>query len=108
MTKAVSEKLTMKSLSGEMESLRAQVRELELQLERKLESSLEKAAEKLKSRVESTRRKGLSGAAVDAETRRQMIAEIAYLRAEARGFAGGNPEQDWLEAEKEINRLLMQ
>ena len=51
---------------------------------------------------------GAIGAAVDAETRRQMIAEIAYLRAEARGFTGGNPEQDWLEAEKEINRLLMQ
>jgi hypothetical protein len=108
MAKAGGEKLTMKSLSGEMESLREQVRELELQLERKLESSLEKAAEKLKSRVDSARRKGLSGAGVDAATRRQMIAEIAFLRAEARGFTGGDAEQDWLEAEKEVNRLLMQ
>ncbi len=108
MTKAGGEKLTIKSLSGEMEALRAQVRELELQLERKLESSLEKAAEKLKARVESTRRKGASGTAVDAETRRQMIAEVAYLRAEARGFSGGDPQQDWLEAEKEVNRRLLE
>ena len=28
-----------------------------------------------------------------------MIAEAAYYKAEHRGFAGGNPEQDWWEAE---------
>lgn len=108
MTKAGDGKLTMKNLSGEMEALREQVRELELQLERKLESSLEKAAEKLRSRADAARRKGESGAAVDTTTRRQMIAEIAYLRAEARGFTGGDPQQDWLEAENEVNRILMQ
>lgn len=35
-----------------------------------------------------------------------MIAEAAYYKAEQRGFAGGNPEQDWWEAEKEIEALL--
>jgi hypothetical protein len=35
-----------------------------------------------------------------------MIAEAAYYKAEQRGFAGGNPEQDWWEAEKEIESLL--
>jgi hypothetical protein len=35
-----------------------------------------------------------------------MIAEAAYYKAEHRGFAGGNPEQDWWEAEKEIEALL--
>lgn len=108
MTKAGGGKLTMKNLSGEMEALREQVRTLELQLERKLESSLEKAAEKLRSRADAARRKGESGAAVDTATRRQMIAEIAYLRAEARGFTGGDPQQDWVEAENEVNRILMQ
>lgn len=39
------------------------------------------------------------------EERRRMIAEAAYLRAQNRGFSGGNPEQDWLEAEAEINRM---
>jgi hypothetical protein len=33
-----------------------------------------------------------------------MIAEAAYYRAAQRGFQGGNPEQDWLEAEREIDR----
>ena len=35
-----------------------------------------------------------------------MIAEAAYYKAEQRGFAGGNPEQDWWEAEREIEALL--
>jgi hypothetical protein len=37
---------------------------------------------------------------------RQLIATAAYLRAEARGFTGGSPEQDWLEAEKEVAARL--
>ena len=38
------------------------------------------------------------------EERRRMIAEAAYYRAEHRGFYDGNPIQDWLEAESEIDR----
>lgn len=38
--------------------------------------------------------------------RERMIAEAAYYRAEHRGFQGGDPQQDWLEAEAEINRML--
>jgi hypothetical protein len=32
----------------------------------------------------------------------QRVATAAYLRAEARGFVGGSPEQDWLDAEAEL------
>lgn len=35
-----------------------------------------------------------------------MIAEAAYFRALARGFQGGDPIDDWLAAEAEVNRLL--
>lgn len=35
-----------------------------------------------------------------------MIAIAAYRRAEQRGFSGGAAEQDWLEAEAEIDRAL--
>lgn len=35
-----------------------------------------------------------------------MIAEAAYFRALARRFQGGDPMDDWLAAEAEINRLL--
>jgi Protein of unknown function (DUF2934) len=40
------------------------------------------------------------------EIRRQMIAEAAYYRAEHRGFMMGGDLDDWLEAEKEIDRRL--
>jgi chromosome segregation ATPase len=42
---------------------------------------------------------------VNEEQRRQMIAEAAYFKAETRGF-GGNPVEDWLEAESEIDSRL--
>ncbi|HYW93425.1 MAG TPA: DUF2934 domain-containing protein [Gammaproteobacteria bacterium] len=35
--------------------------------------------------------------------RHRRIAEAAYYRAERRGFAGGDPVNDWLEAESEID-----
>lgn len=38
----------------------------------------------------------------DYDRRRQMIAEAAFYRAEKRGFKGGDPVTDWIEAEKEI------
>jgi hypothetical protein len=43
---------------------------------------------------------------VTPEQRYQMICDAAYFRAERRGFIGGNPEQDWVEAELEIDQLL--
>lgn len=50
-------------------------------------------------------RKGKSGGLWQ-EIRLQMIAEAAYYRAEHRGFAAGGDLQDWLEAEREIDRRL--
>ena len=38
--------------------------------------------------------------------REKLVAEAAYYLAERRSFAGGDPEQDWYEAEAEINRQL--
>jgi hypothetical protein len=37
----------------------------------------------------------------------QMISEAAYYKAEQRGFSGGDPEQDWFEAEAEIQATLV-
>jgi hypothetical protein len=45
-------------------------------------------------------------AEVSAETRRAMIAESAYLRAERRGFASGYEVEDWCAAEREVDALL--
>jgi hypothetical protein len=43
---------------------------------------------------------------VSKEARRGMIAQAAYLRAEARGFAPGGEIEDWLAAETEVDALL--
>jgi hypothetical protein len=43
---------------------------------------------------------------VSEDTRRAMIAESAYLRAERRGFASGGEVEDWIAAEQEVNALL--
>ena len=41
-----------------------------------------------------------------AAERERMIAVAAYYRAEARGFVGGSPEDDWYRAEAEIRERL--
>ncbi|MGH8176024.1 MAG: DUF2934 domain-containing protein [Steroidobacter sp.] len=38
--------------------------------------------------------------------RERAIAEIAYLLAEKRGFVAGYELDDWLAAEKEVDRML--
>ena len=38
--------------------------------------------------------------------RQSMIAEAAYYLAEQRGFDGGDPVADWLEAEAEIDAII--
>ena len=44
---------------------------------------------------------------VNAEQRRYMIEEAAYYLAEQRGFQGGDPLEDWLAAESEVDHRLM-
>lgn len=38
--------------------------------------------------------------------RQQWVAEAAYFIAERRGFLGGSPEDDWSQAEVQIDRML--
>ena len=47
-------------------------------------------------------------AGISSDERHRMTAEAAYFRAQARAFSGGNPEQDWYEAESEIDSALLQ
>ena len=37
-----------------------------------------------------------------------LIQQEAYYIAEKRGFVGGDPEQDWLMAEKQVDEMLKQ
>jgi hypothetical protein len=45
-------------------------------------------------------------AGIPPEQRRNYIEMAAYYIAERRGFAPGNPLEDWIQAEAEIDRLL--
>jgi len=54
-----------------------------------------------------TTRKATAARLITVEERRRLIAEAAYLRAEARGFTGGSPEEDWVKAEAEVDARLL-
>jgi hypothetical protein len=43
---------------------------------------------------------------VTPEERHRMIAETAYFLAQERGFTGGDPVSDWIEAERRVDRQL--
>ena len=43
---------------------------------------------------------------LSADRRREMVSEAAYFLAEHRGFNGGDPVTDWLQAEAEMDARL--
>jgi Protein of unknown function (DUF2934) len=47
-----------------------------------------------------------SGLPQNLPDRRTLIAEVAYYKAERRGFAPGHELQDWCEAEREVDRAM--
>ena len=102
----MAEKLTLKKLSGELEQLRIQMQELEARLERHFETRLESAlaAAKTGTHPAST---SIPRTGIDTEQRQRLITEEAYLIAERRGFQGGDPSQDWVEAERLVDYRLM-
>jgi len=59
---------------------------------------------KKKTKKKTTSRKNPIPA--NPEIHQEMIAESAYFRSKKRGFVEGDPVEDWLAAEAEINALL--
>ena len=59
----------------------------------------------VRARSEETERHE-AAPAVDPGVRHEMIATVAYLYAEARGFTAGSELDDWLRAEADIDRRL--
>lgn len=62
------------------------------------------ASEPAVKKPSAGRAKKFSG--VPAEQRRNYIEMAAYYIAERRGFTPGDPLEDWVQAEAEIDRLL--
>jgi len=105
----MTEKLTMKKLSDELEQLRSQMQELEARLRHHFESKLESALAAAKSATQpQPASKAVPQTSIDAEQRQHLITVEAYLIAERRGFEGSDPSQDWAEAEKLVDYRLMQ
>ena len=51
-------------------------------------------------------RADVGAAMIDPDHRRALIAELAYYRAERRGFEPGHENEDWLSAEAEVDTAL--
>jgi len=65
-------------------------------------TSLARPASKAAPRTTPRKREN----AATEEERNRMICEAAYFLAESRGFVGGDPGQDWIEAERQIDEML--
>lgn len=66
----------------------------------------EKAAPRRPEVFKGAEAAAVTGVTVSEDTRRQMIEQSAYLRAERRGFGAGGEVEDWLLAEAEVDALL--
>jgi hypothetical protein len=44
---------------------------------------------------------------IPASLRLDMIRDAAYFRAEARGFAPGKQDEDWIAAEQDVDELIL-
>jgi hypothetical protein len=102
----MAEKLTIEKMSVEMDILWGRIKELELTLSRKLENTLKSTTRKLKRQL-SADNEGLGSMVISNKIRHELIQLTAYHKAESRGFISGDPKQDWLEAEQEVDRLLL-
>lgn len=106
----MNEKLSVRKMYIELESMRNRIRGLE----QKLENALMQTISKLKGSAHSPQigaghnMDELVISVISNEYRKELIAKTAYFLAEEREFAGGDPEQDWLEAEAEVDRYLME
>lgn len=66
------------------------------------------AAKKAPAAKKKTVGKKSSTGAVSVEERHRMIAEAAYYKALERGPDRADPHRDWIEAEAEIDALLLE
>jgi hypothetical protein len=61
--------------------------------------------DKTRTRKQASRQEQ-AAPATSLQQRQQMINEAAYYIAQQRGFIGGNPVDDWLTAETEVDKQL--
>ena len=65
-----------------------------------------KSAPKKAPRTAKPKMKKGNGNGKGTEVRASLIEQTAYFIAEKRGFQGGDPVQDWLAAERQVDEML--
>ena len=104
----MAEKLSMNHMSVEMDVLWGRLKELELTLSRKLDSTVKSTTSKLKQHLTAVSSRRLGDLVISNELRNELIQLSAYYKAERNGFSEGEDEQNWLEAEQEVDRFLLE
>ena len=69
-------------------------------------TTAKKATAQASTTKAGARRSKPKATAVPPEERHHMIETMAYLKAEARGFNGGDSHADWLSAEAEVDAQI--
>lgn len=104
----MGEKLSVDHASVEMDVLWGRLKELELALAKKLDTTIKKSTSKLRQHFNPAAERRLGDLVITNELRNELIQLTAYYKAEASDFMAGEAEKNWLEAEEEINRLLLE
>ena len=104
----MAEKLTIDHMSVEMDVLWGRLKELELTLSKKLDSTIKTTTSKLKQHLTAVSSRRLGDLVITNELRQELIQLAAYYKAESNGFKEGEAESNWLEAEQEVDRLLLE
>jgi hypothetical protein len=81
--------------------------EMQIRKKRQLSANVEQADSATVTEPLATFPVGEASGAVSPDERKRMIEQAAYFRAQKRGFMGGSPITDWLEAEAEISSHQM-
>jgi hypothetical protein len=103
----MAEKLTMNHMSVEMDVLWGRLKELEMTLSKKLDTTVKNTTSKLKQHLSAVSSRRLGDLVISNDLRNELIQLAAYYKAERNDFAEGEDEQNWLEAEEEVDLFLL-
>ena len=103
----MAEKLTLNHMSVEMDVLWGRLKELELSLSKKLDTTVKNTTSKLKQHFTAASSRRLGDLVISNDLRNELIQLAAYHKAEHNGFVEGEDEQNWLEAEQEVDLFLL-
>jgi hypothetical protein len=104
----MAEKLSTDHLSVEMDVLWGRLRELELALSKKLDTTIKHTTSKLRQHLTAVPARRPGDRVINNELRHKLVQMTAYFKAEDNGFAEGCDAQNWLEAEQEVDRFLLE